>query len=76
MIGKLFDYLFDKWVPIIFLSLSFWDLRVDISLLLDHFTFTSLVFAIKHHILAVTVLACLPSIWKRYGRSNRIFGGS
>ena len=42
------------------------DLRTEMLLLLDHFTITSLLFAMRHHVLAVAVLMGSPSLWRRY----------
>jgi hypothetical protein len=41
---------------------------VEILLLIDHFTFTSLVQGITAHPLAVVVLLLQPSLWRRYRR--------
>jgi len=43
------------------------DLRMEFLLLLDHFTFTSLIYGVRHHALAVMVLLAAPSLWRRYG---------
>ena len=45
--------------------LALWDLRTDLALLIDHFTFTSLSFAMRYHLLAVMAPA-LASLWRRY----------
>ncbi|MFM8278520.1 MAG: hypothetical protein ACKN89_16320 [Cyanobium sp.] len=55
-------------VPLLLLLLSLLDLRVEILLLIDHFTFTSLVQGITAHPLAVVVLLLQPSLWRRYRR--------
>jgi hypothetical protein len=55
-------------VPLFLLVLSLLDLRVEIQLLIDHFTFTSLLQAITSHPLAVTVLILQGSLWRRYRR--------
>jgi len=48
---------------VIFLTIiSLIQIRTEISLLLDHFTFTSLVFAIKNQPLAFMFLAFTPSL--------------
>jgi len=52
---------------VILLLLACADLRTEIVLLFDHFTWTSLLFAVRHHGLAVMVLAASPSLWRRYG---------
>ncbi|MEB3234337.1 MAG: hypothetical protein VKM98_02820 [Cyanobacteriota bacterium] len=43
-------------------GLSLWDLRVELQLLLQHFTVTALGHAVLAHPLAVTVLALLPAL--------------
>ena len=40
------------------------DLRTEIRILLDHFTFTSLAYSVKHHPLAILVLICTPLLFK------------
>ncbi|ABX08649.1 Hypothetical protein P9211_07181 [Prochlorococcus marinus str. MIT 9211] len=54
------------WIPYILILLSLWDLRVELRLLVDHFTITSFLFAIRSHPLAVIVLLFSPSLIKRY----------
>ncbi|MEB3256764.1 MAG: hypothetical protein VKN83_00445 [Cyanobacteriota bacterium] len=53
-------------IPVLLLGLALADLQSELRLLLDHFTFTTLMVAIQNHLLAVTVLALLPSLWKLY----------
>ncbi|MBR75357.1 MAG: hypothetical protein CL863_03225 [Cyanobium sp. RS427] len=55
-----------QWWPLLLVMLALADLRTEILLLLDHFTLTSLLFAMRHHVLAVTVLIGSPSLWRRY----------
>ena len=57
-------------VPMLLLVLAFLDLKSEIRLLLDHFTFTTLLAAIQSHLLAVTILALLPSLWRIYQRDQ------
>lgn len=45
-----------RWFPILLMVLAFWDLRTDLLLLLDHFTFTTLMYAMRYHLLAFVVL--------------------
>ncbi|GCE65304.1 hypothetical protein OMCYN_01241 [cyanobiont of Ornithocercus magnificus] len=61
------DYSSSRWLPLLLLVLALLDLRQELRLLIDHFTATSLLYAIRHHLLAVAVLASLPSLWRRYG---------
>ena len=60
-----------RWVPMLLGVLALLDLRVELQLLFDHITLTSLIFAIRHHLLAVVVLLLLPSMWRHYGRVRR-----
>lgn len=53
-------------VPILLALLAVYDLRAELMLLVDHFTWTSLLTGLREHPLSVTVLALLPSLWKRY----------
>ncbi len=57
-------------IPLLLLILSLVDLKSEFRLLLDHFTFTTLLVAIQSHLLAVTVLALMPSIWRMYQRAS------
>ena len=47
------------WVPLLLSLLALLDLRVELQLLLDHFTWSSLVQIPVHHPLAVAVLLLL-----------------
>ena len=53
-------------LPLLLIVLALVDLRTELLLLLDHFTFTSLFYGIRHHALAVVVLLAAPSLWRRY----------
>jgi hypothetical protein len=55
-------------LPPLLLLLALGDLRVDLQLLIDHFTVTTLVTAMRSHPLAVVVLLAQPSLWRRYGK--------
>ena len=55
-----------RWFPVLLVLLALWDLRTDLLLLLDHFTVTSLIFAMRYHVLAVVVLLASMSLWRRY----------
>jgi len=55
-----------RWFPILLIFLALWDLRTDFLLLFDHFTLTSLMFAMRYHLLAVVVLLGSFSLWNRY----------
>jgi hypothetical protein len=53
-------------VPISLGLLALLDLRVELQLLVDHFTLAGLAAAIRSHPLAVAVLLLLPSLLQRY----------
>jgi hypothetical protein len=53
-------------IPALLGILALGDLRVELLLLVDHFTFTSLSSALAYHPLAVAVLVLLPSLVRRY----------
>jgi hypothetical protein len=55
-----------RLLPLLLGLLALLDLRVELILLLDHVTWTSLAEALRNHILAVTVLLALPSLWRHY----------
>ena len=57
-------------VPILLGLLALLDLEIEIRLLLDHFTLTSLVTALRSHPLATFTLLLLPSLWRHYGRDT------
>lgn len=50
--------------------LSLWDLRIELQLLLQHFTLTALRHAVLAHPLAVAVLLLLPTL-QRWSRSDQ-----
>lgn len=56
----------DRVIPLLLALLALLDLRVEFRLLVDHFTFTSLWFALASHPLAVAVLVLTPSLLRRY----------
>jgi hypothetical protein len=60
-----------RGVPLLLGVLALLDLRVELQLLVDHITLTSVIFAIRHHLLAVVVLLLLPSMWRHYGPVRR-----
>ena len=57
-------------IPLLLLVLALADLKPEIRLLLDHFTLTTLLVAIENHLLAVTILLLLPSLWRHYRRDQ------
>ena len=65
-INRLFSYIKINWIQIILIILSIYDLRIDIRLLFDFFTFSSLLYTITHHPLAITVLITTPTLLKSF----------
>ena len=63
-IYRVFNYLKYNWIPIILIILSIYDLRIDLRLLLDSFTFSSLFYTISEHPLAITVLITIQTVFK------------
>jgi len=53
-------------VPLLLALLAVLDLRVELQLLFDHVTLTSLTEAVRTHLLAVMVLVFTPSLLRRY----------
>lgn len=53
-------------MPVLLGLLALLDLRVELQLLADHFTFSSLAAAIRNHLLATAVLLLLPSLLHKY----------
>ncbi|MFM7634253.1 MAG: hypothetical protein ACKO7Z_01425 [Cyanobacteriota bacterium] len=53
------------WVPPLLALLALHDLRTEIQLLIDHFTWTALLAAITAHPLAVAVLVLTPALMRR-----------
>ncbi len=59
-ITRLFVYIKYNWLKILIIILSIYDLRIDIRILLDSFTFSTLYYTITEHPLAITVLTTFP----------------
>ena len=53
-------------VPLLLAMLALLDLRVELQLLFDHVTLSSLSEAVRTHLLAVMVLIFTPSLLRRY----------
>ena len=62
--NRLCNYLKLNWIQIFLIILSIYDLRIDIRLLFDYFTFSSLLYTITEHPLAVIVLITIPTLFK------------
>ena len=61
-LSRLFNYFRNNWIQILLIILSIYDLRIDLRLLLDYFTFSSLFYTITEHPLAITVLITVPTM--------------
>ena len=61
-IGRLFIYLRYNWLQIILIILSIYDLRIDLRILIDFFTFSTLFYTISEHTLAIMILITSPSL--------------
>ena len=59
-IGRLFFYLRYNWLQILLIILSIYDLRIDLRILIDFFTFSTLFYTISEHPLALTILISSP----------------
>ena len=56
------------WIPVFLGLMSIWDLRVEIRLLVENFTFIGLFYAIGKHPLAISVLLLLPLMLQKRSR--------
>ena len=57
-------------MQITLILLSIYDLRIDIRLLLDYFTFSTLFYTIFEHPLAITVLITIPNLFDSAKKMN------
>ena len=64
LISRLITYIKYNWLPILIITLSIYDLRVDIRILIDFFTFSTLIYTITEHPLAITILFSCPYLFK------------
>ncbi len=62
-IGRLFTYIKYNWLQILLIILSIYDLRIDLRILIDFFTFSTLFYTISDHPLAITILISSPSLF-------------
>ena len=62
-IGGLFIYFRNNWLQILLIILSIYDLRIDLKILIDFFTFSTLFYTISEHPLAITVLIIIPTFF-------------
>ncbi len=63
-VSKLFLYIRNNWIPILLIILSIYDLRIDLRILIDFFTFSTLFYTISEHPLAITILLIYPYLFK------------
>ena len=71
LISKLFNYLSYNWIQILLIVLAIYDLRVDLQILFDYFTFSTLLYTIFDHPLAITVLLTIPLLFNSLKKSNQ-----
>ena len=69
-IDKLFNYFKYNFVPIVLIILSIYDLRTDLRLLFDFFTFSTLFYTLSEHPLAITVLIISPALFDKSKKFN------
>ena len=69
-IGKFFIYIKYNWLQILLIILSIYDLRIDLRILIDFFTFSTLFYTISEHPLAITILITSPSLLKTINNSK------
>ena len=60
---RFFTYILYNWKQIIIIILSIYDLRIDLRLLFDFFTLSTLFYTIFEHPLAITALIIMPSLF-------------
>ena len=64
------NYIKYNWIPIVLIILSLYDLRIDLRILFDFFTFSSLLYTIFEHPLAITVLLTIPTFLGSFKKNN------
>ena len=69
-ISRLIIYLKSNWVQVFLIILSLYDLRIDIRLLFDFFTFSTLFYTISEHPLSITVLITIPRLFVSIKNNN------
>ena len=70
-IGRFIVYLKSNWIQVFLILLSLYDLRIDIRLLFDFFTFSTLFYTISEHPLAITVLITIPRLFVSIKNNNQ-----
>ena len=69
-IDKLFVYIKYNWLQIILILLSIYDLRTDLRILIDFFTFSTFFYTIFEHPLAITILISSPILFTMNKKSS------
>jgi hypothetical protein len=64
-ISRLFRYIKYNWLQILLITLSIYDLRIDLRILIDYFTFSTLLYTIFEHPLAITILITSPYFFSK-----------
>jgi len=64
-IARFVNYLKYNWLQILLITLSIYDLRIDLRILIDFFTFSTLFYTISEHPLSITVLITCPYLFKK-----------
>ena len=62
-IGRLFFYIKYNWLQILLIILAIYDLRIDLRILIDYFTFSTLFYTISEHPLSITLLIASPTLF-------------
>ena len=68
-VPRLFVYIKYNWLQILIIILSIYDLRIDIRILIDFFTFSALFYTIYEHPLAITMLI-ISSLQIRFSKKS------
>ncbi len=64
-IDRLLIYIKYNWLQLLLIILSIYDLRIDLRILIDYFTFSTLFYCISEHPLAITILITSPNFYKK-----------
>ena len=70
-IGRFLLFFKCNLIQITLITLALYDLRVDIRLLLDSFTFSTLFYTISEHPLALTVLITIPTLFGSFENKSQ-----
>ena len=68
-IDRLFIYIKYNWLQILLIILSIYDLRIDLRILIDVFTFSTFFYTISEHPLAITILITSPFVIKNISKN-------